>query len=76
MEEKALQIYELISKQKIAAPSKMIRAALDYIDLHFNENISLQDVADNINISKNYLCDIFKKELGVNLYQLCDKSAH
>lgn len=65
VEEKALQIYELISKQKIAAPSKMIRAALDYIDLHFNENISLQDVADNINISKNYLCDIFKKELGV-----------
>ena len=23
------------------------------------------DVAENINISKNYLCDIFKKELGV-----------
>lgn len=65
IEEKALQLYELISKQKVAAPSKTIRAALDFVDLHFNENISLQDVADNINISKNYLCDIFKKELGV-----------
>lgn len=63
--EKARQLYDLISEQKVAAPSKTIRAALDYIDQHFNENISLQDVADNINISKNYLCDIFKKELGV-----------
>lgn len=65
VEEKAMLLYELISKQKVAAPSKMIQAALDYIDRHFNENISLQDVADNINISKNYLCDIFKKELGM-----------
>ena len=51
--------------QEMAAPSKMIRAALDYINAHFHENISLMDVAENINISKNYLCDIFKKELGV-----------
>ena len=51
--------------QEMAAPSKMIRAALDYINEHFHENISPMDVAENINISKNYLCDIFKKELGV-----------
>lgn len=61
----SLEIAELISGQKVAAPSKMVRAALEYIEKHFGENISLQDVADNINISKNYLCDIFKKEIGI-----------
>lgn len=65
VEDKVMRLSGLISGQEAAAPSKMIRAALDYINTHFSENISLQDVADNINISKNYLCDIFKKELGV-----------
>lgn len=65
VEEKLLTVAEQIAAQEIAAPSKMIRAALDYINAHFHENISLLDVAENINISKNYLCDIFKKELGV-----------
>lgn len=61
----SLDMAEEISQQKVAAPSKMIRTTLEYINEHFSENISLQDVADNINISKNYLCDIFKKELGI-----------
>lgn len=65
VEKKLLTVAEQIAVQEMAAPSKMIRAALDYINAHFHENISLMDVAENINISKNYLCDIFKKELGV-----------
>ena len=65
VEQKLMTVAEQIAAQEVAAPSKMIRAALDYIQGHFHENISLQDVAENINISKNYLCDIFKKELGV-----------
>lgn len=65
VEKKLLTVAEQIAVQEMAAPSKMIRAALDYINEHFHENISLMDVAENINISKNYLCDIFKKELGV-----------
>ena len=65
VKEVSMEIAELISRQKVAAPSKMVQAALGYIEKHFGENISLQDVADNINISKNYLCDIFKKEIGI-----------
>lgn len=63
--ETSVALAELISTQKVAAPSKMIQTALGYINEHFGENISLQDVADNISISKNYLCDLFKKEIGV-----------
>ena len=55
----------LIGQQEVAAPSKTILSALEYINAHFSENISLTYVAEAINISKNYLCDIFKKELCV-----------
>ena len=61
----ATALSELIAEKEISEPSKMIVAALTYINGHFCENISLADVAENINISKNYLCDIFKKELGI-----------
>ena len=60
----ALEIAETISMQGTASLSRMIRAALAYIDANYSKPISLQDVADNINISKNYLCDVFKKETG------------
>lgn len=58
-------LLELVSGRESSEPSKMIMAALNYINQHFCENISLTEVAENINISKNYLCDIFKKELGI-----------
>ncbi len=61
----ALQLSNFIAGENSLTPPKLIQSALAYIDDHFCENISLQEVADNINISKNYLCDIFKKETGV-----------
>lgn len=60
-----MSVIELLSQESISEPSKMVLAAVNYINQHFSENISLADVADNVNISKNYLCDVFKKELGV-----------
>lgn len=41
--------------------------AVRYIEQHFDEMISLKDVAENLNISKPYLCNIFKKEMGDNM---------
>ncbi len=61
----SFELNALNDGQKKAAPSRMMQTALEYINAHFSENISLQEVADNINISKNYLCDIFKKEIGM-----------
>ncbi len=59
----------LISDKNKSALSKPIYASLDYISSHFSDNISLQDVADNIKISKNYFCEIFKKETGITFIQ-------
>lgn len=38
--------------------------AIDYIEEHYGMDISLTDVANYINISKNHLSYLFKKEIG------------
>lgn len=63
--ETSLRLADLAADHKEVAPSRLIQSALEYIEGHFTENISLQEVADEIRISKNYLSDIFKKETGV-----------
>jgi two-component system, response regulator YesN len=45
----------------------LINRALNYIDHHYDEKISLEDVAQKIHLSKNYLCNAFKKGTGENM---------
>jgi two-component system, response regulator YesN len=53
------------SKEHISY-SKGILDAINYIKLHHNEEISLNQIADLINISPNYFSTLFKKELDMN----------
>jgi two-component system response regulator YesN len=41
--------------------------AVNYIQQNFDKKISLKDVAESLNLSKQYLCSIFKKETGENV---------
>ncbi len=45
--------------------NKIIADALAYIEENYEKNLSLQTVADAIDISKNYLSNLFKKELDI-----------
>jgi len=44
--------------------SKPILFCLNYIDSHFNEKITLESIAEQINLSPCYLATLFKKETG------------
>lgn len=46
--------------------NERIKRLINYIDDHYAENISLQDVADSEGISTAYLSSFFNKYLGVN----------
>lgn len=46
--------------------SKEITDAIHYLRLNFDRDINLQQVADCVNLSPNYLSNLFKKELRVN----------
>lgn len=43
-----------------------MKAVIDYIERNLKRGISLEDVANHVNISTYYLSKIFKKEMGVN----------
>jgi AraC-like DNA-binding protein len=40
--------------------------AIDYIRLRFAEELSLQEVADHVHLSRTYFSELFKKETGMN----------
>lgn len=46
-----------------------IRKAIDYLDARYMDNISLDDVAQYLNINKSYLSSLFKKETGKTFTQ-------
>ncbi len=43
-----------------------MNSVIDYIERNLKRGISLEDVANHVNISTYYLSKIFKKEVGVN----------
>lgn len=43
-----------------------MESVVDYIERNLKKGISLEDVANHVNISTYYLSKIFKKEMGVN----------
>ncbi len=45
----------------------IISRALHFIENHYDSKISLDDVAMELNLSKHYLCNVFKKETGENM---------
>lgn len=44
----------------------VLRKAIDYINEHYTEQITLNDVAENVYVSSYYISRMFKKELGKN----------
>lgn len=48
-------------------PKAIINMAINFIQHHYDEKISLDDVAQKLNLSKNYLCSAFKKVTGENM---------
>jgi len=47
--------------------TKPIVKCLNYIDSHFNEQITLDVLANEVNLTPSYLSALFKKEMGENL---------
>jgi signal transduction histidine kinase/AraC-like DNA-binding protein/ABC-type sugar transport system substrate-binding protein len=49
--------------------SALVKQAIAYIQQHYNELISRQDIADTLGVSKNYLGRIFHQELGLSPWE-------
>lgn len=47
--------------------SRVVREASAYIMDHLEEKIALADLAQRFSVNKNYLCRLFRKEMGVGI---------
>lgn len=57
----------LIRKAAPITYSYHVNKCIKYVDEHYSETISLQELADSLDINNAYLSRIFKKETGISL---------
>lgn len=46
-----------------------LRVLLGYLHTHYQEKLTLEDVARTVNLSKSECCRFFKKQMGVSLFE-------
>jgi AraC family transcriptional regulator len=51
-----------LSKQKL-------KQAIEYIQEHLGENLSLSEIANELGISQYYFCHLFKRSTGMSAHQ-------
>lgn len=47
--------------------SRQVKDILYYISQHYGEEITLDQIAQVVELSRTYVCGLFKKEMGINL---------
>lgn len=50
------------------------RMMLDYIDAHSFEKLRLDDISEMVGFNKNYICHLFKKQLGMTFIDYVTKN--
>lgn len=65
------ELEQALSEKMVSAgeSSRLIRSVKGYIQEHYRKEISLDILAHEMNISPNYLSNLFKKETGENLIE-------
>lgn len=64
---------EEISARVTGIAHKKVKEILLYIHNNFNQEISIQSLSDKFYLSPNYLCQLFKKEVGENFVEYISK---
>lgn len=49
--------------------SQLVEDSIEILENHYNQSLSLEDICNQIAVSKNYFCYLFKREVGISLWQ-------
>jgi YesN/AraC family two-component response regulator len=55
-----------LSLQATSSEPPSVTKARIYVDAHLEDNVSLGEVSQAVNVSANYFSELFKKETGIN----------
>lgn len=68
-----LPVMEKLEEKKNNQKKKPVRAALAYIEQHYNEALTLETVAEQVSLNPVYFSNIFKKETNENFIDYLHK---
>ncbi|MCL2253133.1 MAG: AraC family transcriptional regulator [Lachnospiraceae bacterium] len=54
--------------EKYKSCKKEVLDVLRYLNLHYTEKLSLDDIANAVNLNRSYICRIFKQETGQSMF--------
>lgn len=57
----------LVNNYSRRAYSTLVQTCMDYIDFHYNSDLSLSGLATMCSVSSSYLSSLFKKEVGLTI---------
>lgn len=57
---------DILKTGKNKAASEIIRPAIDYMNLHYMENITISELAKTVNLSESYFMQKFRKAAGIS----------
>jgi YesN/AraC family two-component response regulator len=64
---------ELLSKNDQSKYSTSVNKSISFIKQNIQHKITLQNIADNVNVHPNYLSTAFKKEVGMSITNFIEK---
>lgn len=67
MKEIILLVIRNIKNYRLANSNYIIRKAIEYIEKNYHQEVSLKSLAEYLNLSKHYVCYLFRKETGENI---------
>ena len=56
-----------LSVDSVVYLSKPVSMAVEFIKRNYRQEIQLSDLSDYAQVSPNYICSLFKKEVGMNI---------
>lgn len=70
-ESTALQLILLLLQEALEKTTRSphVNRILQYIQAHYTEPISLQEIAEHVYLTVPYCCNLFKKEMGCTIYE-------
>lgn len=63
----AENVVNSVKKNRMVNSRNIIHQAKSYVEKNYDKKVSLESLAAHINLSKQYLCYIFKRETGENV---------
>ena len=65
-EKNVKEIFNIFEESRVIYKDNVVMQACQYVVAHIDEEISLTTISENLSISKNYFCSLFKNETGEN----------